>query len=82
MFHVFSVAVSALEYYMTIQTSQHRSFWVSVLQMMYNRLADLPDTHFQALGMDSRRSFANIIRSEEQPIVREAVFRFISRSIS
>ncbi|KAI6182798.1 hypothetical protein M3Y97_00419900 [Aphelenchoides bicaudatus] len=76
------IATSALNYYLAIQSNQQRSSWVAVLQLIYNRLADLPETHFKELDVDFRRTMANIVKSEEQPIVREAVFRFLDRCIS
>jgi hypothetical protein len=50
--------------------------------MLFNRLADLPQEHFDALGVEFKRSLANIVRSEEQSIVREAIHRFFVRSIT
>ncbi|KAI6202677.1 hypothetical protein M3Y99_01865100 [Aphelenchoides fujianensis] len=72
---------AALDYYLSIHSQHHRSFWLATLQMLLNRSTDLPKEHFAAFDVDFRLSICRLASSEEQSIVRAAFQRFVNRCI-
>ncbi|KAI6178099.1 hypothetical protein M3Y98_00464500 [Aphelenchoides besseyi] len=73
------LTIAALDDYLLIHSDQHRSAWLATLQMMLNRSVELPVEHFAAFDVAFRRSICRLIQSEEQPIVRLAIQRFVYR---
>lgn len=71
----------ALDYYLASHSDTLRGYWLTVIQMVLNRSFDLPQRHFTLLGEDYRLSLVRLIDSEEQPIIRAALHRFVQRSI-
>lgn len=80
-FTIFSTVRQSLDYYLSSHSDTMRSSWLMVVQMLLNRTYDLSDAHFCKLGSDYHLSVARLIESDEQPIIRTALYRVVQRFI-
>ncbi|KAL3103638.1 hypothetical protein niasHS_000274 [Heterodera schachtii] len=72
----------ALEHYLSTHSDTFRSYWLTVIQMVLNRLSDLPSNRFSELSVEFRLSLTSLIESDEQPIIRTALHRLVHRLIA
>uniref|UniRef100_A0A915EQS2 Mon2/Sec7/BIG1-like HDS domain-containing protein n=1 Tax=Ditylenchus dipsaci TaxID=166011 RepID=A0A915EQS2_9BILA len=72
----------ALDYYTNSHSESLRTYWLTVIQMLLNRTSGLPAKRFAALGPEYRLSLAKLILCDEQPIIRQALYKVMTRTIT
>lgn len=70
-----------MDYYLESRSDTLRSYWITVNQMILNRTCNLSDQCFALLEMDYRLNLSRLVESDQQPIIRTALHRFVQRAL-